>query len=207
MMRTIRLTIIFACSAFVLASCGGGEKPLEPVDTLKKYTEAVQRKDLTQMKLLLSDATLKLHADQAKAQKVTLDEIVQRETFFPPDQRVFAFRNQIIEGVKATVEVKNNFGGWDKIYLVREGGSWKIDKKGTAQEMIKQSDADVISLDEQMDAERKKTEELMNQQDAADPNATPTADPATAPTPGEKGLLDPAADRPGSPPSTMRTPN
>ena len=49
----------------------------------KEYTEAAKNKDLTKMKLLLSEATLKLHTDQAKAQKVTLDEIIQRETIFP----------------------------------------------------------------------------------------------------------------------------
>ena len=56
--------------------------------------------------------------------------------FFPPDQRVFAYRNEKVEGDKATVDVKNNFGGWDQIFLVKENGSWKIDKKGTAQQII-----------------------------------------------------------------------
>ncbi len=204
-MRLVRNTIILVTIALATA-CGEAAKEISPVDTLKKYTEAVMKKDTTQMKLLLSDATLKIHTDQAKAQKVTLDEIVSRETLFPPDQRTFAYRNEKIENDKATVEVKNNFGGWDMIFLVKENGAWKIDKKGTAQQMIQQSDTDVQNLDQQMDAERKKTEELLNQTEGTDPAGSPEAKPTWSPLPNPDEPADPTADTPGSPPPAVAPP-
>jgi hypothetical protein len=187
-------------SITAFAGCGGETKESTPVDTLKKYTEAVMNKDTTQMKLLLSEATLKLHTDQAKAQNVTVDEIVQRETLFPPDQRNFSYKPAVIEGNKATVDVANNYGGYDQIILVKEGGIWKIDKKGTAQQMIKTIDTDVQNLDDQMDAERKKNEELLDKMDAASPTLSPTPDPAGDPAAKEGILPVPQADVPGSAP-------
>jgi len=203
-MRIVEFTFIFVF-VFLAFACTGAEKDRTPLETLKKYAEAAKNKDITQMKLLLSAATIKLHREQAKTQNVTLDEIVQREIFFAPEQRVFAYRNEKIEGEKATVEVKNNFGGWDQIFLVRESGNWKIDKKGTAQQMIDQIDADVEDADARMEAERKKTNELLDKQDAVTPGPLQPASPLSSPTESEKGLLDPAVDQPGSPPQVSPT--
>ncbi len=202
-MRMVRLTLVL-CLLLLAAGCPGAREARSPVDTLKDYVTAVRDKDTTQMKLLLSEETLKLHTEQAKAQRVTLDEIVQRETFFPPDQRIFAYRNEKIEGGKATVEVKNTFGSWDRIYLVNENGIWKIDKKGTAQEMIDQSERDVQKLEDQMEEDRKKFDEQLDLDDSAkDPlkEEGPTVDPrANANTSAE-----PKPDEPGSPPQTVPT--
>ncbi|MDH3493051.1 MAG: DUF4878 domain-containing protein [Acidobacteriota bacterium] len=191
--------LFFAFVVAIAAACGEAEKERTPLETLQKYAEAAKNKDITQMKLLLSAATLKLHTEQAKTQGVTLDEIVQRETFFPIDQRVFSYRNEKTEGDKATVEVKNNFGSWDQIFLVKENGSWKIDKKGTAQQMIDQSDADVQDLDAQIEAERKKTEELLDQEEGK-PGTSPSASPIDEPAPSGTVTQDPGTDFPGSPP-------
>ncbi|MEZ5307215.1 MAG: nuclear transport factor 2 family protein [Pyrinomonadaceae bacterium] len=169
----LALITISALLVSLLIGCGGGAKEVSPLETLQKYVEAVKKKDTTQMKLLLSEATLKLHTDQAKAQNTTVDEIVKRETLFPPDQRVFSYKNVKVEGDKATIDVKNNFGSWDQIFLVRESGVWKIDKKGTAEQMIEKIESDVDSLDEQMDAERKKTEELLDKHESEFPAEAP----------------------------------
>ena len=198
-MRIALITIIL--STFVsLVGCGGGSAALTPFDTLKKYVQAVKNKDLTEMKLLLSEATLKLHTDQAKAQNVTVDEIVQRETLFPPDQTKFNHKAAKIEGDKATVEVENNFGGWDQIFLVKENGVWKIDKKGTAQQMIDEIDTGVQDLDDQMDEERRKTNELLDQDAAANPVPSPTVDPMQSPADADSGMPPASQDLPGSPP-------
>ena len=184
--------------ALLSIGCAGETVEVTPVDTLKAYTEAVKNKDITQMKLLLSAATLKLHTDQAKAQNVTLDEIVQRETLFPPEQRRFTFRNEKIEGEKATVEVMNNFNGWDTIFLVKEEGTWKIDKKTTAQQIIDQSDTEMEKLDEQIDAGRIDLDEVDSQ------SPTPTGTPANVepiePPQGGVTPAEPGSDVPGSPP-------
>ena len=89
------------------------------------------------MKLLLSDATIKMHQQAAKDQGVTLDDIVERETLFPPEQKTGEFRNQKIDGDKATIEMKNSSGIWDTINFVREEGVWKLDKQSFANQTIR----------------------------------------------------------------------
>jgi hypothetical protein len=88
------------------------------------------------MKLLLSAESIKMHEQQAKAQNLTLDDIVRRETLFTEGQKTVEFRNQKIEGEKATLEVKNSSGFWEIVPFVREDGEWKIDKKGYAEQMM-----------------------------------------------------------------------
>ena len=124
----MRYTYTFVLSLFIAAlgwACGGSAAPATPVETLKAYTIAVKKKDIKMMKMLLSAASMKIHEEQAKAQGVPIDEIVQRETLFPETQRVFDYKNEKIEGEKATIEVKNDFGGWDIVHLVRESGIWE----------------------------------------------------------------------------------
>ncbi|MEO8041006.1 MAG: hypothetical protein ABI646_00225 [Acidobacteriota bacterium] len=88
------------------------------------------------MKLLLSAESIKMHEQEAKAQNVTLDDIVRRETLFAEGQKTVEFRNQKIDGEKATLEVKNSFGSWETVPFVREDEEWKIDKKGYADNLM-----------------------------------------------------------------------
>lgn len=92
------------------------------------------------MKLLLSSESIKMHEQEAKAQNLTLDDVVRRETLFTEGQKTVEFRNEKIEGEKATLEVKNSFGTWETVPFVREGDEWKIDKKGYADRMIQDFD-------------------------------------------------------------------
>lgn len=128
---------LFLTAVFLLTiSCGGEPKPETPIETFKAYTKAISQKDTTTMKILLSDATIKMHEQEAKAQNVTVDDIVKRETLFAQDQKKVEFRNEKIEGDKATLEVKNSFGAWETVPFVKEDGAWKIDKKGYADKMM-----------------------------------------------------------------------
>ena len=99
------------------------------------------------MKLLLSSESIKMHEQEAKAQNVTLDDIVKRETLFTEGQKTVEFRDQKIEGDKATLEVKNSFGAWETVPFVREDDGWKIDKKGYADKLMQ----DVEQKNQQMD--------------------------------------------------------
>ncbi len=126
--------IIFAVAVTMLA-CSGEQKAATPVETFKTYTKAIKAKDTTTMKLLLSDATIRMHQQEAKAQGVTVDDIVKRETLFSESQKSVEFRNEKIDGEKATIEVKNSFGSWETLPFVREDGVWKIDKVGFANQM------------------------------------------------------------------------
>lgn len=128
-------------------SCTGEKKPDTPLESFKAYVTAVKQKDTTRMKLLLSSDSIKMHEQEAKAQNVTLDDVVRRETLFTEGQKTVEFRNQKIEGEKATLEVKNSFGTWETVPFVREEDEWKIDKKGYADRMLQ----DVEQNSQQMD--------------------------------------------------------
>ena len=129
-------------------SCAGNRREALPLDTLMAYTTAIKKKDTTTMKLLLSEASLKMAEQQANAQKVTVDDIVKNENFFIESQTKLEYRNQKIEGDRATIEVKNPSNSWDVVPFVREEGVWKLDKQGIATQMQQQTDFDNKRLDD-----------------------------------------------------------
>lgn len=140
-----KFAIIFLTGFFL--ACGEGAKLSTPLETLKAYTQAIKKKDTTAMKLLLSDASLKMAEQEAKAQNRTLDDVVKNETLFGESQRQLKYRNEKIDGDNATIEVENSFGSWDTVPFVREEGVWKIDKQGLANQMLQQNEADQKELD------------------------------------------------------------
>jgi hypothetical protein len=152
-------------TTLLLAACGADSAPKSPVETMKTYTKAVKAKDTTTMKLLLSSDTIKMLEQEAKSQNVVLDEIVKRETLFPESQKVFEFRNERIDGAKATIEVKNSFDQWEVWPFVFEDSQWKIDKKGYADRLM-------MDIQQQTDSA---IDDMMKQdQIPSDPLATPT---------------------------------
>ncbi len=142
-----RKIFIWFCLA-ALAACSSTPKFRTPLETLQVYAEAFKKKDYTTMKLLLSAATIKMHQQSAKEQGITLDDIVERETLFLPDQKTAEFRNQKVDGDKATLEMKDAGGIWNTVNFVREEGIWKLDKQSFANQMIEQNDQDNKKLDE-----------------------------------------------------------
>ena len=144
-MRFWSKILLFTVSLFLL-SCA--EEPSTPLKTFKAYTKAIKQKDTTTMKLLLSEASIKMHKQEAEAQNVTLDDIVKRETLFTEDQKSVKHRNEKIEGDKATLEVENSFGAWETIPFVKEDGVWKIDKQGFANQIFQQTEEDNKRLDD-----------------------------------------------------------
>lgn len=139
--------LIAFLSLVMLLGCAGDAKPETPVETFKTYINAVKQKNTTKMKLLLSSDSIKMHEQEAKAQNVTLDDVVKRETLFSEGQKVVEFRNEKVEGERATLEVKNSFGAWESIPFVREDSEWKIDKKGYVDGLLQ----DVEQNNQQMD--------------------------------------------------------
>jgi hypothetical protein len=134
-MRFLSLSF-FSLVALFAVSCASESKPDTPIDSFKAYITAVKQKNTTKMKMLLSAESIKMHEQEAKAQNLTLDDIVRRETLFTEGQKTVEFRNQKIEGDKATLEVKNSFGSWETVPFVREDDEWKIDKKGYADNLM-----------------------------------------------------------------------
>src|SRR4051812_29278083 len=136
-MRFLYISLLFSIVLFGV-SCSGEKKPDTPVESFKAYVNAVKQKDTTRMKLLLSADSIKMHEQEAKSQNVTLDDIVRRETLFTEGQKTVEFRNEKIDGEKATLEVKNSFGSWETVPFVREEDEWKIDKKGYADRLMQE---------------------------------------------------------------------
>ena len=128
-MRYLRKAIILLFS-FTAFSCADEQKPSSPFETFQTYTKAIKQKDTTTMKLLLSSESLTMHEQQAKSQNVTVDEIVNQETLFSSEQTSVKFRNEKIEGDKATIEVENASATWETVPFIKEEGVWKIDKIG-----------------------------------------------------------------------------
>lgn len=141
-------------SLMLLLGCGSAKQEASPLDALKSYGNAFKKKDYPSMKLLLSDASLKMTEQEAKAQGSTVDDVLQRETLFTDAQRSAEFRNLKIEDSKATVDMKDSLGMWTTVYFVKEDGEWKIDKKGFADELLRQSEEDSKRLDEMINANR-----------------------------------------------------
>lgn len=139
--------IILIPAIFFLA-CGGESKPSTPLETLKAYTTAIKKKDTTTMKLLLSKDSIKMADQEAKAQGVTLDEVVRRESLFNESQSTVEFRNEKIDGDKATIEMKDSFSSWNTVPFVREDGIWKIDKQGVANQMMQDIEQNNKRLDD-----------------------------------------------------------
>jgi hypothetical protein len=139
--------IILIPAIFFLA-CAGDSEPSTPLETLKAYTTAIKKKDTTKMKLLLSKDSIKMAKQEADAQGVTLDEVVKRETLFNESQSTVEFRNEKIDGDKATIEMKDSFSSWNTVPFVREDGVWKIDKQGIANQMMQDFEQNNKRLDD-----------------------------------------------------------
>ncbi|MCA1590606.1 MAG: hypothetical protein LC734_09530 [Acidobacteria bacterium] len=152
MMRVVSLLFIFIFAA--LFGCSGEGKPATPVETFKTYARALKQKDTAAMKLLLSSETMKMHEQEAKSQNVLIDEIVGRETLFSGDQRKIEFRNESIDGERATLEVKNSFGTWETVPFVFEDDQWKIDKKQFAERLLQDIEQQNQQLRQQIDEGR-----------------------------------------------------
>lgn len=150
-MRLYSKFLILFSALFVFA-CAEAEKPVTPLETLKAYTTAIKKKDLTTMKLLLSKDSIKMAEQEAKAQNVALDEVVKRENLFSENQTSVEFRNEKIDGDKATIEMKNSFNSWNTVPFVREENVWKIDKQGIASRML-----------EEFEQENKRLDDIINQ--------------------------------------------
>lgn len=139
--------ILVLALAVALFGCGA-QKPATPLETFKTYVKAYKQKDMATMKLLLSDATLKMHEREAKAQGTTVDDVLKRETMIGEGQRAVEYRDENIEGDRATLQIKNVFGSWETLPFIREDGVWKIDKQGYANQMIQEIEENNKKLDD-----------------------------------------------------------
>ncbi len=146
-MRFYKIFLVLILTGGIFG-CASAPPAATPLETLKAYTQAIKKKDTTTMKLLLSDASIKMSEQEAKAQNVNLDDIVKRETLFTETQKSVEFRNEKIEGERATIEMKDSTSAWSVVPFVREEGIWKIDKQGIANQMLQKVDEHDKRLDD-----------------------------------------------------------
>jgi hypothetical protein len=148
------LTILILAIIAIGPSCGGEQTSATPLDTFKTYIKAIKKKDTTTMKILLSAETLKAHEQEAKAQGVTVDDIVKRDSYFWEGQKSVEYKNEKVDGEKATLEVKDSVGRWQTFYFILENGEWKIDMKGSADQLLKEIEEQNRQADEQFNMDR-----------------------------------------------------
>lgn len=176
-MRIWSTILIFSIAILALAC--GSSAPATPLETFKTYVKAIKAKDTATMKVLLSKATLAMHEKEAKSQNVSVDEIVKRETLFSETQKSVEFKDEKIEGDKATLKVKNSYGSWETVPFVREDGSWKIDKAGYADQLLKDIDDQQKQVFDQM----RSVDPLGTPSDMPESQLDmPTSTPITTPT-------------------------
>jgi hypothetical protein len=145
--RKLRGVSLFAATALCLLACAPREAAT-PTETFKTYVKASQKKDAAAMRLLLSNATLKMHEQEAKAQGTKIDDIIMRDTLVGEGQRTVEYRNESIVDEKATLEYKTSYGSWETIAFVREDGVWKIDKQSVMDQMLQDMDEGNRKLDD-----------------------------------------------------------
>ena len=130
-------SLFIALVAFLIIGCGGAAQPAaSPTDVLKTFIEASKKKDVEAIKKTLSKGSLDLAEEAAKKQNITVDELFKKDDT-KMSEELPELRNEKIEGDTATVEVKDNVGGYDTLPFVRENGGWKLAFDKYQQAMIK----------------------------------------------------------------------
>jgi len=137
-----------------MPACSSERQPATPVETFQTYVKAFKKKDITTMKLLLSKDTIKMHEQEAKAEGVNLDDVVKRDSMLGEGQTTVEYRNEKIDGDKATLEYKNSYGIWERIPFVKEDDEWKIDKKGYADQIEREVEQNNQQFDEMLNKGR-----------------------------------------------------
>jgi hypothetical protein len=149
-----KILILFLLCALFSACSQPAPKQLTPLETLNAYGNAFKKKDTTTMKQLLSQESLKMHEQEARAQNATVDDIVRRDTLFSEAQKTAEYRNEKVEGDKASVEIKDSAGIWNTVQFVREDGAWKIDRRSFANQIEQEVEQKNQELDNLINKER-----------------------------------------------------
>lgn len=125
--RTIAFAIALALIALGAVACGGGNST--PTKAVQTAFSATKNKDVKAFKSILPKDALKKMEDAAKAQNKNVDDLLKAYLDVGakddmPDK--LETQNETINGDKATVEVKNKDGKWDKVDLIKEDDGWKM---------------------------------------------------------------------------------
>lgn len=124
MIRTSAIVTTVIIGIICLVACG---QPVSgPIDAVKNYTLAAQRKDVATMKSLLSKGTLEMFGTIASATGESIDDLLMKEATSAPSK--IDVREIEVKDESAIVAIFNeSTGEYDlRLPLVKEGGSWKL---------------------------------------------------------------------------------
>jgi len=118
--------LALALAATLTMACGSKGGGATPTDALKAYIDAASKKDVAAMKSHLSQGTLKLMEDGAKAMNKNLDDMLKDESGqMPPEAANIKYSNEKVNGDTATVDMTAQ-GQTATMPLVKENGEWKL---------------------------------------------------------------------------------
>lgn len=113
------------CLAFAVPACSGQASSeasgSTPTATMNAYYDALKKKDVAAVKKTVSDGYLKLIESAGVSAERAFQPMMERLPAARP-----ATRNEKIDGNQATLEVRNEEGGWETVAFVKEAGAWKI---------------------------------------------------------------------------------
>lgn len=96
-----------------------------PTDAYKAFHEYSRKKDIPQLKRVMSKEILEFFASMGNAQNRSLDEeLIQLAE--RPKARIAEARNERITGNRALIEFKDENGEWKEMDFVKEDGEWKL---------------------------------------------------------------------------------
>ncbi len=123
------LTLTVLSCSFIEKEFEEIKKTASPLETYRKFTQAIQTDDIELVKFFLSKDSLKMMEKTAKSQGLTVDQLLLRGKV--KSKYKANLRNEKINGDIATLEEKVEFSKtWDTVHMVREDGGWKyaVDK-------------------------------------------------------------------------------
>jgi predicted Rossmann fold nucleotide-binding protein DprA/Smf involved in DNA uptake len=131
--------LALALAATLTMACGSKGGGATPTDALKAYIDAASKKDVAAMKSHLSQGTLKLMEDGAKAMNKNLDDMLKDESGqMPPEAANIKYSNEKVSGDTATVDMTAQ-GQTATMPLVKENGEWKLALDKFIEDMKKKS--------------------------------------------------------------------
>lgn len=122
----------FALAAFIIsgmASCTQSYQANSPTEAYKQFNDAVQKEDVAAAKRTFSKKSLELLNQYFQKQKTSPDEGLKQvfKIFKTQSTATPEYRNEKIEGDKATLEVKTNPDKWTTYLFVKEEDGWKLE--------------------------------------------------------------------------------
>jgi hypothetical protein len=127
MLRISTVMMMIALMLVISAATACQKKP-SPTTTFEAFYESLKKKDVQAYKKTVSKKTLEMLQKEAGELGKSLDEYIKADMDKPtrklPDK--LETRHEKIEGDHATLEIKNNEGGWNTVPFVKEDGEWKV---------------------------------------------------------------------------------